>query len=106
MQRRRLRDAAAALPLGAVLIFTPPYMRIYDQDWTVFGVPFLHVSLFALWFIGLLLSAALARRLVADADDGDDALPELMEPLEAHTPADAPTDAGDPPAADAAARRG
>ena len=104
MQRRRLRDAAAALPMGAVLIFTPPYMRIYDQEWTVFGVPFLHVSLFALWFIGLLLSAALARRLVADADDADDALPELMEPIDSPLPHRA-SDAVDPPAADAAARR-
>jgi len=91
MNRRRLRDAAAALPLGAVLLFTPPYMRIYDQDWTVFGVPFLHVSLFALWFAGLILSAALARRLIADEEAGGDGAAETLEGPSA-------AEATDPPA--------
>ncbi|MEQ8603011.1 MAG: hypothetical protein RIB45_06800 [Marivibrio sp.] len=91
MNRRRLRDAAAALPAGAVLIFTPPYMRIYDQDWTVFGVPFLHVSLFALWFVGLVLSAALARRLIADEEAGEDGGVEALD-------APPPSDGAEPPA--------
>ena len=41
MQRRRLRDAAAALPMGAVLIFTPiflPIAREMGMDPVHFGI--------------------------------------------------------------------
>lgn len=85
MRRRRLRDAAAALPIGALLIFTPPYMRVFDQDVELFGAPLLHVSLFALWFLGLFLSALLARALIA-AEEED------QSPAESPDPDDRPAD--------------
>ena len=69
MQRARIRDAAAVLPLGGVLLFTPPFMRVFDQPISLLGVPLLHVSLFTLWLVGLGLTAWLARRLVVEIDD-------------------------------------
>jgi|GEM_PF-938984 len=69
MQKGRIRDAAAVLPMGGVLLFTPPFMRIFDQPVSILGLPLLHVSLFTLWLVGLLLTAWLARRLVGQIDE-------------------------------------
>ncbi len=61
---KRLRDIAVLLPLGGVILFLPPYVAIFDQDVDFGGVPFLHVSLFAAWLLGIVLTALVARRLV------------------------------------------
>jgi hypothetical protein len=76
---RRARDAAILLPLGGLLLFLPPYVRLFDQPGDVFGVPLLHVYIFSLWLIGIVLTALLARRLAvregeelgSDSDDGE-----------------------------------
>lgn len=61
---KRLRDIAFLLPFGGVILFLPPYVAIFDQDVDFGGVPFLHVSLFAAWLVGIVLTALVARRLV------------------------------------------
>lgn len=69
MRLRRHKDAAVALPLGACLIFTPPFMLTFDQVGRFLGVPLLLIFLFALWSIGICLAWALGRRLVAEIDE-------------------------------------
>lgn len=65
---KRARDAAVLLPLGAVLLFMPPYVRLLDQPGFVAGVPLLHAWIFAIWLIGIVLTGLLARRLGAEED--------------------------------------
>ncbi len=68
--RRRARDAAVLLPLGGVLLFLPPYVRLFDQSGFLFGLPLLHVYIFCIWFVGILLTAWLSRRLIAPDPGG------------------------------------
>jgi len=65
---RRARDAAIILPLGAVLLFLPPYVRLFDQPGFLFNIPLLHAYIFVLWLVGIVLTAMLARRLSREAD--------------------------------------
>lgn len=74
----RLRDAALIVPVGGVVLFLPPYVRIFDQDGTVLGIPFLHVALFTCWLIGIVLTALLARLLIRSAAADDD---ETVDPI-------------------------
>ena len=60
----RLRDAALVVPLGGVVLFLPPYVLIFDQAGVFYGIPFLHIALFACWFIGIVLTAVMARLLI------------------------------------------
>ncbi len=77
--RRRLRDIALLLPIGALILFLPPYIRIFSQPSFVFGVPLLHVYIFSAWLIGIVLTGLVARRFARvetwpeiDSDTGED----------------------------------
>lgn len=61
---KRVRDAALLLPLIGTLIFLPPYIRIFDQDAVLWGIPVLFIYIFLLWLIGIMLTAIVARKLV------------------------------------------
>lgn len=60
---RRLADLAILLPVGAVVLFVPPYVGLLDGAATLFGVPALHLYIFGAWAIGIVLTALVARRL-------------------------------------------
>ena len=63
-ENNRLRDAAFIVPLGGVVLFLPPYVLIFDQAGVFHGIPFLHIALFASWFVGIILTAVIARLLI------------------------------------------
>lgn len=69
---RRLGDMAALLPAAFVLLILPPYIRVFDTDATLAGLPLLHVYVFGLWAAAILASGLLAGRLarVDRADRG------------------------------------
>ncbi|WP_421708791.1 hypothetical protein [Algihabitans sp.] len=60
---RRLRDIAVVLPIALLLTFLPPYVRIFDQNGLLGGVPLLLVYIFGIWSLVILASALLGRRL-------------------------------------------
>ncbi|OAB56695.1 hypothetical protein AY600_02345 [Phormidium willei BDU 130791] len=60
---RRLRDLAAVLPVAMLLLVLPPYVRIFDQDSFLGGVPLLFLYIFGLWALAILVSALVARGL-------------------------------------------
>lgn len=66
---RRARDAAILLPLGAVLLFLPPYVRLFDRPDFLFSIPLLHAYIFVFWLIGIVLTGLLARRLSREAEE-------------------------------------
>jgi hypothetical protein len=66
---RRLADLAILLPIGAVLLFTPPYVGLMDGAATLFGLPALHLYIFGAWGLGIVLTALVARRLKTLEDD-------------------------------------
>lgn len=72
--RRRLRDISLALLVGAILIFTPPYIKMFNHPVFVLGVPVLHIYLFSLWLVGIVLTGLLSRRIIAEgaARDGQE----------------------------------
>lgn len=70
----RLRDTAIVIPVGGIILFLPPYIQVFDQTGYVFGVPYLHIFLFAAWGTGIALTAIVARKLVK-SDIGGDANP-------------------------------
>lgn len=82
----RLRDLAVLLPLGALLIFLPPYINIFDQPLLIFGIPLLPFAIFLFWLIGIVLTAVVARALNRADDetnqsaDHPDASPPAADP--------------------------
>lgn len=54
-------DARAAVAVGGVFLFTPAALALADRDLTVFGVPAVAAYVFAAWFLGIVLTARLAR---------------------------------------------
>lgn len=67
--RANTRDLAIILPVGALAIFLPPYLRIFDQPVTVLGIPLLPLAIFTAWLVGIVLTLLLARRLTRAATD-------------------------------------
>ena len=68
--RRRYRELAVILPLGGVILFMPPYLQVFSRPDFLFGIPVLHLYIFGAWFLGILLTALLARRLIPSAPEG------------------------------------
>src|SRR3546814_4891303 len=79
--RRRYRELAVILPLGGVILFMPPYLRIFNRADFLFGIPVMHLYIFGAWFLGILLTALLARRLIPPAAGaaGDRGAPDRSE---------------------------
>lgn len=75
--KKRLRAVALLLPVFGTLMFLPPYVSIFDQPGMLWGVPVLHVYIFAIWMAGIVLTALVSRRLIAGTggSDGGDATP-------------------------------
>jgi len=69
-QRRGVwRDLSWLMPLAGLLLFMPPIMGLFDHHLYVLGLPLLPLYLFAVWLLGIVLTAVVARRLrKADAD--------------------------------------
>lgn len=79
--RTRSRDLAIILPLGALAIFLPPYLRIFDQPVFVLGIPLLPLAIFTAWLVGIVLTLFLSRLLTrASADEIDDGQPPPAGP--------------------------
>ncbi|MEO1226996.1 MAG: hypothetical protein AAFX92_22510 [Pseudomonadota bacterium] len=72
--RASTRDLAIILPFGALAIFLPPYLRVFDQPVAVYGIPLLPLAIFVAWLVGIVLTLLLARRLTrtSAADVGAD----------------------------------
>lgn len=69
--KRRYRELAVVLPLGGVVLFMPPYLRIFSRADFLFGIPVMHLYIFGAWLLGILLTALLARRLIPPAGGRD-----------------------------------
>lgn len=62
-RKKRLRESALLAPIGGLLLFMPPYIRIFDQPSSLFGIPILHIYIFSVWLAGVVLTAEIARRI-------------------------------------------
>lgn len=59
----KTQDAALALPLAGLALFTPPLIGVFASDVAIFGAPLIVVYLFSAW-AGLVAAAfVLSRRL-------------------------------------------
>lgn len=59
----RAHDAALALPLAGLLLFSAPVLELFVTDIAMFGAPLIVVYLFGAWGALVVLSWALSRRL-------------------------------------------
>ncbi|MEM7445230.1 MAG: hypothetical protein AAF414_18055 [Pseudomonadota bacterium] len=82
--RNRIRDLAVILPVGALAIFVPPYIRVFDQPMTLLGIPLLLFAIFAAWLVGIVLTMSLSRMLARELPDED----QLAEPADIGTEPD------------------
>ncbi|MEZ5665951.1 MAG: hypothetical protein R3F55_00640 [Alphaproteobacteria bacterium] len=72
----RAKEAAFVVPLFGLFLLLPPILALFDTDSTLFGIPVLHVYVFAVWFGLVAAGWWLSRRLAAgeaDATGGDTA---------------------------------
>lgn len=83
-KKRKIKDIALILPIGGIVVFLPPYIQIFDQNVSLGGVPLLHLSLFALWLGGIVLTGVVARRLVGDPNAAQSDLTKKPENGEPH----------------------
>jgi hypothetical protein len=76
---RRLRDMAIVLPFAFLLLVLPPYVRVFDGDGTLLGVPSLLVYVFGVWTLAILAAGLVARSMLRgeldDAPEPSDAPP-------------------------------
>ncbi len=70
--RRAWQDLRWLLPFAAVFLFMPPILGLFDHPLYFFGIPLLMFYLFAVWLIGILLTALVAQRLREDQPPGKD----------------------------------
>lgn len=79
--RRKLENAALALPVFGAILMVPPLIGIFNVSHTVFGIPVPVIYLFSLWIslIGatVFLSSRMNDRMTSDnssksSPDGDD----------------------------------
>jgi Na+-driven multidrug efflux pump len=61
----RIRQWSVLLFLLAVLLFTPPFLHIYNKPDIVFGMPLAYLGIFTGWALVVLLTALLGRRHLA-----------------------------------------
>ncbi|MCB9994005.1 MAG: hypothetical protein H6873_10150 [Hyphomicrobiaceae bacterium] len=64
---RRLRMIAFFLPWIGLLLFMPPFVKLFDNQLRIFGVPAIGVFLFGVWGGLIAISFAVQSRL--DRDD-------------------------------------
>lgn len=69
--RKRIVNAARILPLIGLVLFLPPYIRIFDQPAFIAGIPLLHFAIFGFWLAGIVLTGIVARRLAGHTSDED-----------------------------------
>lgn len=70
LRRRRRRDGAAALQLGAAALFVSPFVDVFGGGGRIFGLPAGAVMIFGLWFVLIALAARLARRQAREEGEG------------------------------------
>lgn len=62
-EHNKLEELSFILPFLGIFLFSPALFAVFDIPVTIFGVPFLHVYLFSTWFVLLIVSFILTRRL-------------------------------------------
>ncbi len=62
-ERRRRRDAAAALPFAALVLFASPLLDLMAGGGRFLGIPVGVLYIFGTWFALIAATASLARRL-------------------------------------------
>jgi hypothetical protein len=70
LARRKRRDVALILPLAGVFLLVSPFLDVFARAGSLLGVPVGVLYVFAVWLGLILAAAALARRLLADGEDG------------------------------------
>lgn len=77
VDRRKLENIAAALPIFGAVIILPPIVGVFATDARIFGTPLIVIYLFAIWLLFIFGTILLSRRLktrlesdiTADSDD-------------------------------------
>ena len=62
-------DLKWAVPIAMVFLLMPPMLTVFDHRALILGIPLLHLYMFGVWFVGILATAYLSRRL-GHSDDG------------------------------------
>ncbi len=70
LKRRKRADAAVAVPLIAALLLVSPVVNLVAGGRQLAGVPLGYVWIFTAWAGLILVTRALARRLLRDTDPG------------------------------------
>jgi hypothetical protein len=65
-------ERLTALFLLAVVLFTPPFLGIFNDPARILGVPTLYLYLFAVWATLIAVIAIVVERVDATADQGID----------------------------------
>lgn len=71
LARRKLRDAAVALPLAGIALLASPLLDVVASSGRILGLPVGAVYVFGAWFALIAVAARLARRLAADEDSAE-----------------------------------
>lgn len=64
----RIVDLKWAVPVAMVFLLMPPMLTVFDSPVLIFGIPLLHLYMFAVWFAGILATAFLSHRLGRSGD--------------------------------------
>ncbi len=70
LDRRKRRDTAIALPLAGLVLFASPLLDLMARGGSLGGIPLATLYVFGAWFLLILATGLLARRLSDDGGDG------------------------------------
>lgn len=68
--RRKLENAALAVPVFGAVLMVPPLINVFDVPVTIFGAPLEVVYLFAVWIALIGITAILSRRVKDVSPEG------------------------------------
>ena len=80
LRPNRTHERLVALFLLGVLLFTPPFLTLFNNATRVLGLPALYLYLFAAWVLVIVLAALAVERVTADANPLNDDRTTLRTP--------------------------
>lgn len=61
--RQKLEDIAFILPFAGFFLLLPPILALTGRDTFIFGMPALPLYLFSVWFLLIMATLLISRRL-------------------------------------------
>ncbi|NNK18219.1 MAG: hypothetical protein HKP49_03640 [Maribacter sp.] len=60
--KKRHEQKLIILSIGMFLILNVPFLLVFNEDGSVFGVPYFYFAIFSIWFLSIIISYIVLKR--------------------------------------------